>query len=77
VRVPSRRAFSVKGLIYQRLAEHCEATGQSVSGFVEKVVAEKLDAAGVPVPDKVTTRPKPRKKRTSEDEPIPPQHLVF
>ena len=53
----TRRSISVKGITYQRLKDYCEACGLSVSGYLEEIIAEKLDAAGVPVPTVVKQRP--------------------
>lgn len=36
-----RRAVSVRGLFYARLADHCASIGMPISTFVEMVVAEK------------------------------------
>lgn len=44
----TRRAISVKGLTYQRVKKYCDDTDQSISGFVEKIVKEKLDKLGWP-----------------------------
>ena len=41
----TRRSISVKGITYQRLKDYCEACGLSVSGYLEDIIAEKLDAA--------------------------------
>ena len=40
----TRRSISLKGLTYKKLKEHCDAQGQSVSGYLEEIIAEKLDA---------------------------------
>lgn len=58
----TRRAISVKGLTYQRLKKHCEEKGISVSGFVEKIIAERLDSLGVPEETVLEPRP-PRPER--------------
>ncbi len=60
----TRRSLSLKGITYQRLKDYCDAEGRSVSGFMEDVIAEKLDAAGVPIP--VVLRVHYPKKRTNE-----------
>lgn len=70
----TRRSISVKGITYQRLKNYCQAHGISVSGYLEEIIAEKLDAAGVPVPDYVEPRPSP--KVVSSDE-IISQHFTF
>ncbi|MCA9713895.1 MAG: hypothetical protein H6713_09785 [Myxococcales bacterium] len=70
----TRRSISVKGITYQRLKDYCEASGISVSGYLEEIIAEKLDAAGVPVPKAVKPRPAP--KAVDSDE-IVSQHFTF
>lgn len=74
----TRRSISVKGLTYQRLHDFCESTGKSVSGYLEEIIAEKLDAAGVPVPTKLQSKPAPMPERVfSEDIPDPHQFFTF
>ena len=46
----TRKSISVKGITYQRVKDHCDREGISVSGFLEEIIAAKLDALGVPVP---------------------------
>jgi len=60
----TRRNFSIRGLTYQRLKDHCLAEGKSVSGMVEEILARKLDEADVPIPDHVDppNTYKPRKR---------------
>ena len=77
----TRRSISVKGITYQRLKDFCDATGKSVSGYLEDIIAEKLDAAGAPIP----TVLKPRPQRKEEEETVEPeqheeivsQHFTF
>lgn len=69
----TRRAISLRGITYQRLKNYCARDGRSVSGYLEEIVAEKLDAEGEPVPDRVD--PKPEKQVASED--IASQHFTF
>lgn len=69
-----RRSISVKGITYQRLKDYCDAQGRSVSGYLEEILAEKLDAAGAPVPTKL--RHKPRKKKVPVED-IVSQHFTF
>lgn len=38
----SRRSISVKGLTYERLKRHVAETGDSVSGYLEALIEEKL-----------------------------------
>lgn len=70
----TRRSISVKGITYQRLKNYCQAHGVSVSGYLEEIIAEKLDAAGVPVPDYVEPRPAPKAVHSDE---IISQHFTF
>ena len=70
----TRRSISVKGITYQRLKNYCQAHGISVSGYLEEIIAEKLDAAGVPVPDFVEPRASPKPVNADE---IVSQHFTF
>ncbi len=71
----TRRSISVKGITYQRLKNYCEDQNLSVSGFLESVIAEQLDAANVPVPEKVEPRPSAGKEPQREE--IISQHFTF
>ncbi len=71
----TRRSISVKGITYQRLKNFCEDQNLSVSGYLEDIIAAKLDAANVPVPERVDPRPKP--KANGEAEEIVSQHFTF
>ncbi len=53
----NRRSLSVRGLTYQRIKDHCVATKQSVSGYIEQLVAADLDHRGVPVPTSIESKP--------------------
>lgn len=53
----TRRAISIKGLTYQRVQEHCDANGITVSGLIETLVTERLDALGVPEETVLNPRP--------------------
>lgn len=53
----TRRSISVKGITYQRLKNFCEDQNLSVSGYLEEIIASRLDEAKVPVPEKVDPRP--------------------
>lgn len=55
----TRRSISVKGITYQRLKNFCEAQNLSVSGYLEDIIANRLDEANVPVPERVDPRPEP------------------
>ena len=71
----TRRSISVKGITYQRLKDYCDATGCSVSGYLEEIIAEKLDAAGVPVPTVLKARQE--RKPDTQTEEIVSQHFTF
>ncbi|NVB38077.1 hypothetical protein G6O69_09560 [Pseudenhygromyxa sp. WMMC2535] len=71
----TRRSISVKGITYQRLKDYCDANGFSVSGYLEEIIAEKLDAAGVPVPTVLKARP--QRQPETEPEEIVSQHFTF
>lgn len=70
----SRRSISVKGLTYQRLKNFCEAHNLSVSGYLEGIIGERLDAANAPVPERVEPRPA---RKSSEPNEIISQHFTF
>ena len=53
----TRRSISVKGITYQRLKDFCDTNSLSVSGYLEEIIAERLDAAGVPIPTVLKARP--------------------
>jgi hypothetical protein len=71
----TRRSISVKGITYQRLKDFCDTNNLSVSGYLEEIIAERLDAAGVPVPTVLKARPE-RKPETQPEE-IVSQHFTF
>ena len=74
----TRRSISVKGITYQRLKNFCEESGVSVSGYLEQIIADKLDAQNVPVPEKVEPRPTTSPKQPEQNEPsIVSQHFTF
>jgi hypothetical protein len=75
----TRRSISVKGITYQRLKDYCDATGKSVSGYLEDIIAEKLDAAGAPIPTVLKPRVQRKEEPVVEDEPeeIVSQHFTF
>jgi hypothetical protein len=70
----TRRSISVKGLTYQRLKNFCETKGLSVSGYLEDIISQRLDAANVPVPERVEMPVKPKSLHTEE---IISQHFTF
>jgi hypothetical protein len=67
----TRRSISVKGITYQRLKAYCDANKKSVSGYLEEIIAEKLDAMGAPVP--TTLRPKDPEPGKVKPEPVEPE----
>lgn len=69
----TRRSISIKGITYQRLKDYCDAQKMTVSGYLEEILAEKLDAAGVPVP----TALRPRDPKTRPPGDIASQHFTF
>ncbi|MEE9382413.1 MAG: hypothetical protein V3V08_03250 [Nannocystaceae bacterium] len=72
----TRRSISVRGVTYQRLKNFCDAEGLSVSGYLEEIIAERLDAAGVPIPTVVIPRHVPPKV-ADHGEDILSQHFTF
>jgi hypothetical protein len=73
----TRRSISVKGLTYQRLKNFCEEQSLSVSGYLEQIIADRLDAANVPVPEKVEPRAAIKPSSGREGEEIISQHFTF
>jgi hypothetical protein len=82
----TRRSISVKGITYQRLKNFCEDQNLSVSGYLEEIIASRLDEANVPVPEKVDPRPAlepvmqsaaPGTKPAREPDEIISQHFTF
>lgn len=73
----TRRSISVKGITYQRLKNFCEESGVSVSGYLEQIIADQLDAQNVPVPEKVEPRPDAPKQHDSDEPSIISQHFTF
>ena len=73
----TRRSVSIKGTTYHRLKGYCDATGVSVSGLVEVLIASRLEAAGVPE-FRAEDIPVPRElPATTAIEPAPGQHFTF
>ncbi|MBL4686259.1 MAG: hypothetical protein JKY37_16820 [Nannocystaceae bacterium] len=73
----TRRSISVKGITYQRLKNFCEDSGVSVSGYLEQIIADQLDAQNVPVPEKVDPRPTAPSKLEGDEPSIISQHFTF
>jgi len=55
----TRKSISVKGITYQRVKDYCDKEKRSVSGFLEEIIAEKMDALGVPVPTLLRPKKQP------------------
>ena len=72
----TRRSISVKGITYQRLKNYCESQGMSISGFLEDIIAARLDAERVPVPKRVEPTPSPAPEAMSSED-IASQHFTF
>jgi len=58
----TRRSISIKGLTYQRLQKYCDEHDKTMSGYLEELLAEKLDQLGVPEETVLLPRPIPKKK---------------
>jgi hypothetical protein len=56
----TRRSISLKGVTYEFLKAKAEEKGKSASGLVEDLVAEKLDALGVPEETVLESRYRPK-----------------
>lgn len=69
----SRRSFSIRGLIHQRMRKHCEAGGTKITNYIEDLITNDLDAKGVPV----ETVLEPRKTKRRPGPPISSQHFTF
>jgi hypothetical protein len=72
----TRRSISVKGLTYQWVQDYCNKTNQSISGFVEDLIAAKMDELGEHKPHVLRPRNDRRKKEVQKDE-IVSQHFTF
>lgn len=42
-KVQTRRSISIKGITYQRLKDYCDEHDLSCSGFIEELIAERLE----------------------------------
>jgi hypothetical protein len=60
----TRRSISLKGPTYEHLKLKAAEKDTSASGLVEDLVAEKLDALGVPEETVLEPRFQPKKKDT-------------
>jgi hypothetical protein len=67
----NRKSISLKGLTEQRLKDYCQAEGRSVSGYVEEIATEKLDALGVPVVTEADLPPEPEPEPYERDWDLP------
>lgn len=72
----TRRSISIKGITYQRLKNYCNAQDCSMSGYLEEIIAENLDAAGVPIPEFVEPYESDRNGKEDQEE-IISQHFTF
>lgn len=52
----TRRSISLKGITYQRLKELCDSQGLSLSGYIEGIVVEHLDAENIPLVEEKTQK---------------------
>ena len=57
-RASKRRSIAVKDDTYQRLKNFCDRHDRSVSGYIEEMVAERLDDAGEPEPGRIEQPPR-------------------
>lgn len=71
----TRRSISLKGTTYARIKRHCEETGESISGYLEKVAAQDLTAKGVP--EWSGPLPRPSSRRNEPVEEIAAAHFTF
>lgn len=72
----TRRAISVKGLTYQRVKKHCDERGQSISSFVEELIAKKMEELGIP--EETVLKPRPSSSKTVVRDPNNvSQHFTF
>ena len=53
----TRRSVSIRGITYQRLKNYCASKGISISGFLEEIIADKMEKAGQAVPTAVEPKP--------------------
>lgn len=80
----TRRSISVKGVTYQRLKHYCDAHRTSVSGFLEELIAQRLNMVGAPMPVPPPPPPMmhmqahpPAPPMPQEPEDIVSQHFTF
>lgn len=71
-----RKSISIKGLVYQRLKDYCDAKGVSVSGFLEEIIHARMDERNVPVPTSVDV-PEPKGPSSEEIEAEAAKHFTF
>jgi hypothetical protein len=62
----TRRSISVKGITYARAIGYCQDNGISVSGLVERLVTNELDARGAPVLTKYEAEAIVRERRKND-----------
>jgi hypothetical protein len=63
----TRRAISVKGLTYQQIKSYCDANGKTISGWIEEIVAAKLDDLGIPPETVLKQAARPPRVENSDD----------
>lgn len=77
----ARKAISFNGYTHERIRLYCKEQGISMSAFLEQIIAEKLDAAGAPIPEAVQppTSSKTRKVQLSDNQiqDIADEHFTF
>lgn len=77
-KVQTRRSFSLKGLTHQRLLDYAatvRARGQvpqTISALIEELVAQRMDAEGIPMPTHIAERGPPRPPRTIDPQKLEP-----
>ncbi len=70
-----RRTISLNALSYQRLQDYCADNDMSVSGWLERLIAEQLDREGIPMPTML--RPRTPREHHLVDEAIAAQYFTF
>jgi len=74
----TRRSISVKGITHVRVKDFCDATGRSMSGYLEELLEEKMTEAGVMATPERIARALTGTYPTRKPEPdIVAQHFTF
>ena len=74
----TRRSISVAGKTYARIElarKHGVIPEDSISGYIERLIAADLDQLGVPLVEKAP--PREKKKPEAEGDEIASQHFTF